>query len=135
VSSSRLFLRISTVVFRWDEKAGLRRNALGSQVIDALKDARDKETGHEKQSVFHAPSVTIKYYDYYFGCLTSKERKINFQSNSLYRSRTVPAPLERPGRFCSTVQGSSIIELLVVHYSFTGICNLCLGLPLVCFGY
>jgi hypothetical protein len=28
----------STVVTRWDEKAGLRGDALGSQVIDALDD-------------------------------------------------------------------------------------------------
>jgi hypothetical protein len=34
--------------FRWDEKAGLRRDALSSQVIDALEGARDKETGHEE---------------------------------------------------------------------------------------
>ena len=27
---------------RWDEKAGLRRDAIRSQVIDALKGARDK---------------------------------------------------------------------------------------------
>jgi len=27
---------------RWDEKAGLRRDAIGSQVIDALEGARDK---------------------------------------------------------------------------------------------
>jgi len=30
------------VVNRWDEKAGLRRDAIRSQVIDALKGARDK---------------------------------------------------------------------------------------------
>jgi hypothetical protein len=30
------------VVNRWDEKAGLRRDAVGSQVIDALESARDK---------------------------------------------------------------------------------------------
>jgi hypothetical protein len=29
-------------VTRWDEKAGLRRDAVGSQVIDALESARDK---------------------------------------------------------------------------------------------
>jgi hypothetical protein len=27
---------------RWDEKAGLRRDAIRSQVIDALEGARDK---------------------------------------------------------------------------------------------
>jgi hypothetical protein len=31
-----------TVSIRWDEKAGLRRDAIGSQVIDALEGARDK---------------------------------------------------------------------------------------------
>jgi hypothetical protein len=36
--------RVSTsnVDFRWYEKAGLRRDALSSQVIDALRDAGDK---------------------------------------------------------------------------------------------
>ncbi len=29
----------STADFRWDEKAGLRRDALSSQVVDALKGA------------------------------------------------------------------------------------------------
>jgi hypothetical protein len=32
---------------RWDEKAGLRRDAVGSQVIDVLK-AQIKETGNEE---------------------------------------------------------------------------------------
>jgi hypothetical protein len=36
------------VDIRWDEKAGLRRDALSSQVIDALGGARDKETGDEE---------------------------------------------------------------------------------------
>ena len=31
-----------TVETRWDEKAGLRRDAIRSQVIDALEGARDK---------------------------------------------------------------------------------------------
>jgi hypothetical protein len=39
---------ISTVAYRWDEKAGLRRDALSSQVIDALEGAREKETGYEE---------------------------------------------------------------------------------------
>jgi hypothetical protein len=39
---------ISTVAYRWYEKAGLRRDALSSQVIDALKGAADKETGGEE---------------------------------------------------------------------------------------
>jgi hypothetical protein len=39
---------LSTIANRWDEKAGLRRDALSSQVIDALGGARDKETGNEE---------------------------------------------------------------------------------------
>jgi hypothetical protein len=38
----------STVVIRWDEKAGLRRDAIRSQVIDALEAQEIKETGNEK---------------------------------------------------------------------------------------
>jgi hypothetical protein len=37
-----------TVLTRWDEKAGLRRDAVGSQVIDALEAQEIKETGNEK---------------------------------------------------------------------------------------
>jgi hypothetical protein len=33
---------------RWDEKAGLRRDALSSQVIDALEAQEIKETGNEE---------------------------------------------------------------------------------------
>ena len=33
---------------RWDEKAGLRRDAIRSQVIDALEAQEIKETGNEK---------------------------------------------------------------------------------------
>jgi hypothetical protein len=33
---------------RWDEKAGLQRDAISSQVTDALQ-AQDKETGDEKE--------------------------------------------------------------------------------------
>jgi len=33
---------------RWDEKAGLRRDAVGSQVIDVLKAQEIKETGNEE---------------------------------------------------------------------------------------
>ena len=33
---------------RWDEKAGLRRDAIGSQVIDAPEAQEIKETGNEK---------------------------------------------------------------------------------------
>jgi hypothetical protein len=36
------------VVIRWDEKAGLRRDAVGSQVIDALEAQEIKETGNEE---------------------------------------------------------------------------------------
>ena len=35
-------------VIRWDEKAGLRRDAVGSQVIDVLKAQEIKETGNEE---------------------------------------------------------------------------------------
>jgi len=34
-----------TVATRWDEKAGLRRDAVRSQVIDALEAQEIKETG------------------------------------------------------------------------------------------
>jgi hypothetical protein len=33
---------------RWDEKAGLRRDAVRSQVIDALEAQEIKETGNEE---------------------------------------------------------------------------------------
>ena len=36
-------------VTRWDEKAGLRRDAIRSQVIDALEAQEIKETGNEKE--------------------------------------------------------------------------------------
>jgi hypothetical protein len=36
------------VVTRWDEKAGLRRDAVGSQVIDVLEAQEIKETGNEE---------------------------------------------------------------------------------------
>jgi hypothetical protein len=35
-------------VTRWDEKAGLRRDAVGSQVIDVLEAQEIKETGNEE---------------------------------------------------------------------------------------
>jgi hypothetical protein len=35
-------------VTRWDEKAGLRRDAVRSQVIDVLKAQEIKETGNEE---------------------------------------------------------------------------------------
>jgi len=37
-----------TVETRWDEKAGLRRDAVGSQVIDVLEAQEIKETGNEE---------------------------------------------------------------------------------------
>jgi hypothetical protein len=40
-------LQIS-VVNRWDEKAGLRRDAVRPQVIDALEAQEIKETGNEE---------------------------------------------------------------------------------------
>jgi len=36
------------VEIRWNEKAGLRRDAIGSQVIDALEAKEIKETRNEK---------------------------------------------------------------------------------------
>jgi hypothetical protein len=39
---------VITVVIRWDEKAGLRRDAVRSQVIDALEAQEIKETGNEE---------------------------------------------------------------------------------------
>jgi hypothetical protein len=38
----------SIVETRWDEKAGLRRDAIRSQVIDALEAQEIKETGNEE---------------------------------------------------------------------------------------
>jgi hypothetical protein len=35
-------------VIRWDENAGLRRDAIRSQVIDALEAQEIKETGNEE---------------------------------------------------------------------------------------
>jgi hypothetical protein len=37
-----------TVQIRWDEKAGLRRDAVRSQVINVLKAQAIKETGNEE---------------------------------------------------------------------------------------
>jgi hypothetical protein len=41
-------LSCPTVENRWDEKAGLRRDAIRSQVIDALEAQEIKETGNEE---------------------------------------------------------------------------------------
>ena len=38
----------ANVETRWDENAGLRRDAISSQVIDALEAQGDKETGNEE---------------------------------------------------------------------------------------
>jgi hypothetical protein len=40
--------RLSADAIRWDEKAGLRRDAIGSQVIDVLEAQEIKETGNEE---------------------------------------------------------------------------------------
>jgi len=46
ISISQVFVILREMEFfnshRWDEKAGLRRDAIRSQVIDALEGARDK---------------------------------------------------------------------------------------------
>jgi hypothetical protein len=39
---------MSTDANRWDENAGLRRDAIRSQVIDALEAQEIKETGNEE---------------------------------------------------------------------------------------
>jgi len=46
-----------TVVIRWDEKAGLRRDAVRSQVIDVLEAREIKETGNEKVSTAAAKQI------------------------------------------------------------------------------
>jgi hypothetical protein len=40
--SAAIVMLARVAVIRWDEKAGLRRDAIGSQVIGALEGARDK---------------------------------------------------------------------------------------------
>ena len=42
-----LILRVAGVI-RWDENAGLRRDAVRSQVIDVLEAQEIKETGNEE---------------------------------------------------------------------------------------
>jgi hypothetical protein len=44
----RFARELLTVANRWDEKAGLRRDAVRSQVIDALEAQEIKETGNEE---------------------------------------------------------------------------------------
>jgi len=46
--TGRLGNRLLTDANRWDENAGLRRDAIGSQVIDALEAQEIKETGNEE---------------------------------------------------------------------------------------
>jgi hypothetical protein len=43
--------RKSTAEIKWDEKAGLRRDAVGSQVIDVLEAQEIEETGNEERGV------------------------------------------------------------------------------------
>jgi hypothetical protein len=45
--TDRVFVIVD--VIRWDEKAGLRRDAIRSQVIDALEAQEIKETGNEEE--------------------------------------------------------------------------------------
>jgi hypothetical protein len=40
--------KTTTVVIRWDEKAGLQRDAIRSQIIDALEAQEIKETSNEE---------------------------------------------------------------------------------------
>jgi len=47
ISEQSALFRIS-VENRWDEKAGLRRDAVRSQVIDVLEAQEIKETGNEE---------------------------------------------------------------------------------------
>jgi hypothetical protein len=47
LDSTRLYYE-STDANRWDEKAGLRRDAVRSQVIDVLEAQEIKETGNEE---------------------------------------------------------------------------------------
>jgi hypothetical protein len=44
----RFSLHLVTSIIRWDEKAGLRRDAVRSQVIDVLEAQEIKETGNEE---------------------------------------------------------------------------------------
>jgi hypothetical protein len=45
---SKLEAQILPVEIRWDEKTGLRRDAVRSRVIDVLEAQEIKETGHEE---------------------------------------------------------------------------------------
>jgi hypothetical protein len=51
---------VITVVIRWDEKAGLRRDAVRSQVIDALKAQEMKETGNENERLGQQRAWALK---------------------------------------------------------------------------
>jgi hypothetical protein len=48
-------------IIRWDEKAGLRRNATRSQVIDALKAQEIKETGNERRLAPEAGGARLRW--------------------------------------------------------------------------
>jgi hypothetical protein len=48
----------STVDDRWDEKSGLQRDALSSQVIDALEAQEIKEAGYEEEYPYRGGSDT-----------------------------------------------------------------------------
>ena len=48
LSGASMWFRKITVGNRWDEKAGLRRDAVRSQVIDVLEAQEIKETGNEE---------------------------------------------------------------------------------------
>jgi hypothetical protein len=50
IANLRIFTAVAkiTVEIRWDEKAGLRRDTVRSQVIDALEAQEIKETGNEE---------------------------------------------------------------------------------------
>jgi hypothetical protein len=45
---SKFRITDAAVETRWDEKAGVRRDAIGSQVIDVLEAQEIKETGNEE---------------------------------------------------------------------------------------
>jgi len=48
VQENMLFKCLIVGKIRWDEKAGLRRDAVRSQVIDVLEAQEIKETGNEE---------------------------------------------------------------------------------------
>jgi hypothetical protein len=54
-----IFSERSTVVIRWDEKAGLRRDTIGSQVIDALEAQEITETSNKMKKISTAAEQII----------------------------------------------------------------------------